>query len=83
MKLFELHRDQDETGVSGVGVVALGVIFDDGSCALRWLTETSSTTYACVEDVEKIHGHQGKTRVVQYEVIPVPTDHASGKSSAG
>src|SRR4051794_16547249 len=34
---FELHRDQDISGVSGVGVVAEGVAFTDGTVALRWL----------------------------------------------
>ena len=29
MKLFELRRDVDETGISGTGTVAQGVIFDD------------------------------------------------------
>lgn len=64
-KLFVLQRDEDETGVSGVGVVANGIVFPDGSVAMRWATGTASTAvYASVEDVETIHGHGGKTRVV-------------------
>lgn len=65
MRRFELHRDQDATGVSGVGVVAQGIEFDDGACALRWLTATSSTAvYASAADIITIHGHGGLTRLV-------------------
>jgi hypothetical protein len=65
MRRFELHRDVDETGVSGTGMVAQGVRFDDGRCAMRWLTDTASTAcYDSALDVEVIHGHNGKTRVV-------------------
>jgi hypothetical protein len=65
MRFFELHRDVDETGVSGTGVVAQGVMFDDGHVALRWLTAIAGTTiYSSIHDAEHIHGHGGKTRVV-------------------
>lgn len=66
MKLFELRRSEDESGVSGTGTVAQGVIFDNGWCALTWLTEhTSVTFYTSIEEVVAIHGHEGKTRVIQ------------------
>jgi len=62
---FALERDEDETGVSGTGRVAYGVQFSDGSVALRWSTEwTSTAVYAGMADVEHIHGHNGMTRVV-------------------
>lgn len=65
MKTFDLYRHEDETGISGRGVVAQGVVFDDGTCALRWLTANRSTGfYDSVEALEKIHGHQGKTEIV-------------------
>ena len=65
MKRFRLRRVEDETGVSGVGYVAEGVVFTDGTVALRWLSVyTSTAIYASLEDVELIHGHQGKTKVV-------------------
>lgn len=66
MKLFELRRTEDESGISGTGTVAQGVIFDNGTCVLTWLTEhTSVAVYASIDTVVKIHGHGGKTRVVQ------------------
>ena len=62
---FVLRRDDDESGVSGIGVVAQGVIFTDGVVALRWMGSRKSTAvYASIEDVEKIHGHGGKTKIV-------------------
>jgi len=65
MKTFQLQRDEDESGVSGTGVVAEGVVFADGTTAIRWKTATSSTAvYNSIEDLEYIHGHHGKTKIV-------------------
>ncbi|SDL28632.1 hypothetical protein [Streptomyces indicus] len=62
---FHLQRDIDETGTSGTGLVVEGLQFTDGTVALRWLTAlTSIAVYRSVADVEAIHGHGGKTRVV-------------------
>lgn len=62
---FELHRDEDETGVSGTGVVAHGVQFWDGTVAMRWISDNASTAfYDNILVVNRIHGHDGKTRVV-------------------
>ncbi len=64
-RLFELHRDVDVTGFSGVGVVADGVIWPDGTVSMRWRGEIATTTEAaCVAHIERIHGHGGATRVV-------------------
>ena len=62
---FILRREEDETGVSGTGAVAQGVVFTDGRVAMRWMTDIRSTAiYDSIEDVERIHGHEGKTKVV-------------------
>jgi hypothetical protein len=88
MRLFELHRDVDSSGVSGTGTVAQGVEFDNGMCAMTWLTEwTSVAIYPSVSILESIHGHNGNTRVVylegpvvervvklQNKIIPVQSD---------
>jgi hypothetical protein len=64
-KLFLLQRNEDETGVSGEGLVAEGVEFSDGQCVVRWLTDlTSLGIYQSLKEVEAIHGHGGKTIVV-------------------
>lgn len=64
MRLFYLNRIEDESQVSGTGRVAQGVVFDDGTCAMRWLTRTRSTAlYSSIEDLISIHGHGGKTQI--------------------
>ncbi len=65
MKRFELHRTEDVTGVSGVGVVAEGIMFSDHSVALRWKTKYRSTAiYHTFDDMYRIHTHHGSTKVV-------------------
>jgi hypothetical protein len=64
MRIFRLNRIEDESGVSGTGVVAEGVEFWDGTCSLRWGSDTRSTAiYDSIADVETIHGHDGKTKI--------------------
>jgi hypothetical protein len=64
---FELHRDEDETGISGTGVVAEGMVCRDGVAMMRWLTEwPSSVCYyeRGADAIQALHGHGGKTRMV-------------------
>jgi hypothetical protein len=64
---FYLRRLKDESGVSGTGIVAVGVIFPNGRCVLSWLTEhTSTAVYDDIHQLTKIHGHDGKTLVVPF-----------------
>jgi hypothetical protein len=61
---FLLIRYQDETGVSGTGVVAEGVQFSTGRCVLAWLTRYQSISiYGDVDEIRTIHGHDGRTQV--------------------
>jgi hypothetical protein len=65
VRQFHLDRVEDVSGVSGISVVAEGVIFSDGRVAMRWLTGFRSTAiYDSIGDVEQIHGHEGRTRIV-------------------
>lgn len=64
MRTFKTVRTRDISGVSGTGVVAEGVQFTDGTCVLRWLTDTSSTAiYNSIDELIAIHGHEGATTV--------------------
>lgn len=64
-RLFTLHRAEDPTGVSGTGVVADGVEFDDDVVVLHWRGKHRSTTvWANLQDALAVHGHGGATRVV-------------------
>lgn len=67
---FYLQRDVDESGISGTGVVAVGVILPSGTCILEWCTFHSSIGhYKNIAALEEIHGHGGKTKVI---MGPVP-----------
>ena len=71
MQTFVLVRDSDPTGISGTGVVAEGVVFSDGTVAMRWTSEhTSTAIYRSVEDVATIHGHEGATRIAYVSLLP-------------
>lgn len=64
MRRFYLEREEDESGVSGVGRIAEGIEFDSGKCILSWLTPTSSVgVYDNIKAVKAIHGHGGKTKI--------------------
>lgn len=64
MKRFILNRLEDASGVSGVGPVAEGVCFTDGTCVIRWTTAHRSTAvYESMVTLEAIHGHEGRTKV--------------------
>lgn len=62
-RLYLLVREEDVTGVSGTGTIGEVVEFSDGRCCLRWMTNPvrSTVLYDKIEDVEAIHGHNGRT----------------------
>lgn len=56
LKVFDMERQNDESGISGTGLVASGIVFPDGKVVLRWNTETASTTeFDTYEDFVDIH----------------------------
>jgi L-fucose isomerase-like protein len=64
---FVLVRTEDETGVSGTGIVAEGVEFEDGTVALRWRGKWPTSVVfheRGIDAVRAVHGHGGKTSVV-------------------
>ena len=66
--MFQLLRDEDPSGVSGVGRVAVGVVFPSGKVVLEWLgSHYTFGIYDNLKRVEHIHGHGGKTRIVFQE----------------
>lgn len=61
---FRLVRHEDETGISGTGTVAWGVVFPDGVAVTRWNSEVAQTcVWQSMAEVEAVHGHGGKTEV--------------------
>lgn len=71
---FQLHRHEDVNGLSGTGIVADGVEFPDGTCAMRWREVTgehydrgvraTTVIFANATAVEALHGHNGATQLV-------------------
>ncbi|MFJ1653669.1 hypothetical protein ACIOC2_20225 [Streptomyces sp. NPDC088337] len=76
-RLFHLQRDHDISGVSGTGRVANGVLWPDGTVALRWIGDRPSTVHwDRLSDAVAIHGHDGATRIVWADEQP-PADRAA------
>jgi transcriptional regulator with XRE-family HTH domain len=65
---FVLQRDTDHSGVSGTGIVAVGVQLPSGRCILEWLpgelAVRSIGIYRDIAEVKAVHGHNGATKVV-------------------
>ncbi|WP_251072194.1 hypothetical protein [Streptomyces sp. ISL-43] len=62
---FHLLRHQDISGVSGTGIVAVGVLWPDGTASVRWLGERPSTVHwDRIADAKAVHGHGGATEIV-------------------
>lgn len=62
---FVLQRIEDVGGISGVGTVAEGCLFSNGYVAMTWLTHLSTFAwYHSIDVLLKIHGHDGRTKVV-------------------
>ena len=60
VRRFLLRRDKDVSGVSGLGHVAEGVTFTDGTTILRWRAGTPTTNiFESPDAVERVHGHYG------------------------
>lgn len=62
MRTFIVFRSADPTGVSGVGVVAEGIEFHDGTVAMRWRgMHRSTVVWKNLGEAVAIHGHDGRT----------------------
>lgn len=76
MRPFMMIRDDDETGISGTGVVAEGVQFSDGVVVIRWQTHGdkhhSTVVWDNIGDALAIHGHGGKTWLQFADLIGWP-----------
>lgn len=63
-RAFELVRNEDVSGVSGVGVIADGIQFHSGLVILHWQPPYESTVvWPSLDLLLGAHGHSGKTVV--------------------
>lgn len=69
---FRLVRSEDVHGQSGTGVVAWGIQYPDGRGSVHWKTRVfpdgrvvvgNTASWDSIEDLEYIHGHEGRTIV--------------------
>ena len=69
-RTFYLQRNEDWSGISGTGLVAVGFEFDQ-LVMLHWLDQHGSTFwYESVAMVERVHGHEGRTLITRCEMLP-------------
>lgn len=72
-KLFALLRMEDETGSSGIGIVAFGVVWENGTINVQWRSDFddgangSNTLWVDMPHLLKSAGHGGKTVVMFIE----------------
>lgn len=64
-RIFGLYRKEDPTGISGTGIVATGIEWENGRCAIQWRSAVSSVAlYESIDDIRLIHGHGGSTEII-------------------
>lgn len=63
LREYYFQRNEDESGVSGTGVVTRGVEFESLTVAHEWIVTDvlSINIYDNAKQAEKTHGHNGKT----------------------
>lgn len=67
MRRWLMIREEDISGVSGIGIVAEGVEFSNGWVAVTWDSRyTSVTVYSSISVAQTVHSHKGQheTKVV-------------------
>ncbi|WP_198663764.1 hypothetical protein [Jiangella endophytica] len=81
---FALVRHVDYTGVSGVGVVAYGVVFADGHVALRWASANPATSlWSSLDDLVAVHGHGDATSIEWLDPVSDPFAQPIASRGAG
>jgi hypothetical protein len=73
-RLFALHRREDVTGLSGAGIVAYGVRWPSGRVTTWWAQSKVGVhqveMWDRMAEVERVHGHGGRTTVVWLSADP-------------
>lgn len=71
---FHLERDVDVTGASGIGYVADGVLWPDGTATVHWRGDDNSDAFwpTGIAGIERRSCHDGLTRIVWDDPEPEP-----------
>ena len=65
VKPFYLLRHDDQSGISGTGIVAIGCQFPNGRIVMQWCSyRTSLEICDSLDNLIEIHGHNGKSEIV-------------------
>lgn len=72
MAAFTLYRGDDETGVSGLGIVLEGIVFSSGKCVVHWLTPApfgSIAIWDSLKEFEQVHilSHPSNHSIITWE----------------
>jgi hypothetical protein len=60
-----LKRNKDVSGISGEGIVAVGVKLPSGRILLEWQTFTKSISiFDSIDHCREVHGHEGATELI-------------------
>jgi len=71
MRRFHLQRDKDDSGVSGTGRVAEGVLLNNGWVITEWNSHHKEIiTSESIAVFEKLHGHDGKAHIIWHDPDP-------------
>ena len=81
MRRFHLQRDEDESGVSGTGRVAEGVLLNNGWVITEWNSHHKEIiTSESIAVFEKLHGHEGKAHIVWHDPDPYEEKKKNGSA---
>jgi hypothetical protein len=65
IKTFYLLRHTDVNGLSGTGVVAVGVVYPNGRAHMQWVSyKASFEMHDNIDMLMDIHGHSGATELI-------------------
>ena len=65
IKTFYLKRHEDPSGVSGTGIIAVGVVYPNGQAHMQWVSyRTSFEMHDSINNLIEIHGHEGSTELI-------------------
>lgn len=84
MRRFKLVRNEDVTGLTGIGIIAEGVTTTGGGAFLHWMTEHETFVYwpGGVDAILAVHGHSGATVARYIDELPgeMPYEPPTGTS---
>lgn len=84
MKLFQLNRIRDISGVSGTGIVAEGVEFSNGKCVMSWLTgHQSIIVYDDMKTLVAVHERDGNAKILYPDTPDTVISYNNSKIDVG